>query len=58
MSEDEGYEAAEAVERTEVAYEQKIDALVAALKAAVSQLPDRCEHEREMARIAIEKADR
>jgi hypothetical protein len=31
--------------------------LIDALKAAVSQLPDRCEHEREMARFAIDKAE-
>lgn len=33
------------------------DALVSALKACVSELPDRCEHEREMARAAIAKAE-
>jgi hypothetical protein len=31
--------------------------LLDALKAAVSQLPDRCEHEREMAAYAIAKAE-
>lgn len=30
--------------------------LLDALKAAMSELPDRCEHEREMARAAIAKA--
>lgn len=31
--------------------------LVDALKAAVSELPDRCEHEREMAAYAIAKTE-
>lgn len=35
----------------------KAEELVKALRAAVAQLPDRCEHEREMARIAIAEVE-